>query len=86
MALVTFGTAAIIGGPSVFDMFMDRYDVFWLSQAHQVNIPGGIGGFPGIPEQTPQEILTAHGLKAVLHPHSIPMSEAGGEDGERLFG
>ena len=35
------GTAAIIGGVSVFDMFMDRYDTFWLSQAQQVRLPGG---------------------------------------------
>jgi len=61
---VTSGTAAIIGGPGVFDMFLDRYDVFWLSQAHRLTIPGGIGGFPGIPPRSPQDILAAHGLKA----------------------
>src|SRR6476660_4662547 len=27
------GTVAIIGGPGVFGMFMDRYDEFWLSVA-----------------------------------------------------
>ncbi|CAN5404953.1 dihydrofolate reductase [soil metagenome] len=60
---VTSGTAAIIGGPDVFGMFMDRYDTFWLSQAHRLTIPDGVGGFPGIPAQSPQDILTAHGLK-----------------------
>ena len=30
----------IIGGPDVFGMFMDRYDVFWLSQAPHVRLPG----------------------------------------------
>jgi hypothetical protein len=61
---VVAGTAAIIGGPDVFGMFMDRYDVFWLSQAHRLTIPDGTGGFPGIPQRTPQDILAAHGLKA----------------------
>jgi hypothetical protein len=61
---VTSGTAAIIGGPIVFGMFMDRYDVFWLSQAHRLTIPDGTGGFPGIPPQSPQDILAAHGLTA----------------------
>jgi hypothetical protein len=60
---VTSGTAAIIGGPVVFDMFMDRYDTFWLSQAHSVTIPDGIGAFPGIPERSPEAILESHGLK-----------------------
>lgn len=61
---VTSGTAAIIGGPDVFGMFMERYDTFWLSQAHRLTIPGGFGGFPGIPPRSAQDILTAHGLKA----------------------
>ncbi|MEW6767529.1 MAG: dihydrofolate reductase [Pseudomonadota bacterium] len=61
---VTSGTAAIIGGPVVFGMFMDRYDTFWLSQAHRLIVPDGIGGFPGIPGKTPQQILNAHGMKA----------------------
>ena len=58
------GTIAIIGGPNVFGMFMDRYDTFWLSQAPQVRLPGGEPCFPGVPRQSPQEILAAHGLRA----------------------
>ena len=58
------GTIAIIGGPDVFDMFMDRYDTFWLSQAPRVRLPGGEPCFPGVPRRSPQEILAAHGLKA----------------------
>ena len=57
------GTIAIIGGPDVFDMFMDRYDTFWLSQASNVNLPGGEPVFSGVPEKTPQEVLSGHGLK-----------------------
>ncbi|WP_245474899.1 dihydrofolate reductase [Bradyrhizobium sp. Leo121] len=60
---VTSGTVAIIGGPSVFDMFMDRYDTFWLSQAPRVNLPDGEPCFPGVPARSPQQILASHGLK-----------------------
>ena len=58
------GTAAVIGGPDVFGMFMDRYDTFWLSLAPRVRLPGGEPCFPGVPERSPQAILAAHGLKA----------------------
>lgn len=61
---VTSGTAAIIGGPSVFDLFMDRYDTFWLSQADRVWLPGGEPCFGGVPERSPQQILASHGLVA----------------------
>jgi dihydrofolate reductase len=58
------GTVAVIGGPDVFGMFMDRYDTFWLSQAPLVRLPGGEPCFPGVPGRSPQQILAAHGLKA----------------------
>ncbi|WP_022723428.1 dihydrofolate reductase [Rhodopseudomonas sp. B29] len=58
------GAAAIIGGPSVFEMFLDRFDIFWLSQAPHVNLPGGQPCFPGVPERSPQQILSDHGLIA----------------------
>jgi dihydrofolate reductase len=61
---VNFGTVAIIGGPDVFEMFMDRYDTFWLSQALRVRLRGGQPCFPGVPRHSPQEILAAHGLSA----------------------
>ena len=54
---VRSGLVAIIGGPAVFELFMDRYDTFWLSEAPKVKIPGGEGCFPGVPEFTPQQIL-----------------------------
>jgi len=57
------GTAAIIGGPVVFEMFLDRYDTFWLSEAPHVTLPGGEGCFPHVPDQSPQALLTAHGLQ-----------------------
>jgi hypothetical protein len=56
------GTVAIIGGPVVFAMFLDRYDTFWLSQAPHLRLPGGEPCFPSVPARSPQDILAAHGL------------------------
>src|SRR5258708_1111978 len=64
LAGVRSGTVAIIGGPYVFGMFMDRYDTFFLSQPARVWLPPGDPSFPGVPPPSPQEILAAHGLKA----------------------
>ena len=61
---VDAGTVAVIGGPGVFGMFMDHYDVFWLSLAPRVRLPGGEPCFPGVPARSPQQILAAHGLRA----------------------
>jgi dihydrofolate reductase len=61
---VNSGTIAVIGGPEVFDMFLDRYDTFWLSQAPKVRLPDGQPVFSGVPRHSPQEILAAHGLRA----------------------
>ena len=61
---VRSGTIAIIGGPDVFGMFMDRYDTFFLSQAPRVRLPGGTPCFPGVPEHSPQDVLAVHGLSA----------------------
>ena len=58
------GTVAVIGGPEVFGMFMDRFCTFWLSQAPRVRLPHGQPCFPGVPAQSPQAILAAHGLRA----------------------
>lgn len=60
---VRTGAIAIIGGPYVFGMFMDRYDTFWLSLAPRVRLPSGEACFPGVPQHSPQDILAAHGLK-----------------------
>jgi hypothetical protein len=62
-AEIRSGTVAIIGGPGVFGIFMDRYDIFWLSLAPRVRLPDGEPCFPGVPARSPQQILAAHGLK-----------------------
>ena len=56
------GKIAIIGGPDVFAMFLDRYDTFWLSLAPRVRLPDGDPCLPGVPARSPQQILAAHGL------------------------
>jgi dihydrofolate reductase len=61
---VRSGTVAVIGGPDIFEMFMDRYDTFWLSLAPRVTLPGGQPCFPGVPARSPEAILAAHGLTA----------------------
>jgi dihydrofolate reductase len=72
---VRSGTVAIIGGPDVFAMFMDRYDTFWLSQALRVRLPDGEPCFPGVPERSPQQILAEHGLT----PGKAQILDRGGE-------
>lgn len=53
----------VIGGPEVFALFLGRYDVFHLTHAPNVWLPGGRPVFPEVPVQTPEEILAAHGLR-----------------------
>lgn len=60
---ISGGTAAIIGGPIVFGMFLDRYDTFWLSEAPHVVLPDGEACLPGVPENSPQAVLAAHGMQ-----------------------
>jgi hypothetical protein len=58
---VTTGRVAVIGGPVVFRMFLDRYDTFWLSHAPQLRLPGGRPAF-GLPGREADDILAEHGL------------------------
>lgn len=52
----------VIGGTHVFGMFLDRYDVFYLSRAPGVWLPGGRPVFPDVPARTPEDVLASHGL------------------------
>jgi dihydrofolate reductase len=52
----------VVGGTDVFGLFLDRYDVFYLSRAPGVRLAGGRPVFPGVPTQTPEEVLASHGL------------------------
>jgi dihydrofolate reductase len=57
------GSVGVIGGTEVFELFLDRYDTFYLSRAPDVRLPGGRPVFPEVPAQTPEEVLTQHGLE-----------------------
>jgi dihydrofolate reductase len=54
----------VIGGTEVFGMFLDRYDVFYLTRAPNVWLPGGRPVFPDVPALTPETVLAEHGLAA----------------------
>ncbi len=57
------GSIAVIGGTGVFGLFLDRYDVFYLSRAPAVRLPGGRPAFPEVPARTPEQVLARHGLE-----------------------
>src|ERR1700680_2328971 len=57
------GSIGVVGATEVFGMFLDRYDVFHLSQAPDVRLPGGRPVFPEVPTRTPQDVLASHGLR-----------------------
>jgi len=71
------GTVAPIGGTNIFDMFLDRYDTFWLSQAPHVQLPGGVPVFHGVPTRSPQQTLTAHGMHAGARRLLDPAADVG---------
>jgi dihydrofolate reductase len=56
------GSIGVIGGTGVFGLFLDRYDVFHLTRAPGVRLPGGRPVFPGAPAKTPEDVLASHGL------------------------
>ena len=53
----------VVGGTDVFGMFLDLYDLFHLSRAPNVQLPGGRPVFPDVPAQTPEAVLARHGLE-----------------------
>lgn len=55
-------SVGIIGGTDVFGMFLDRYDVFYLTRAPGVQLPGGRPVFPGVPARTPEDVMARYGL------------------------
>src|ERR1035438_10342966 len=60
---VADGSVGVIGATDVFGLFLDRYDVFHLSRAPNVQLPGGRPVFPDVPAQTPEAVLARHGLE-----------------------
>jgi dihydrofolate reductase len=61
-ALKVAGTLAVVGGTDVFGLFLALgYDDFFLSRA-PASVPDGRPVFPGVPAQTPEAVLAAHGM------------------------
>src|SRR5262249_974041 len=61
-ALGVAGTLAVVGGTDVFGLFLTiGYDDFFLSRA-PASVPHGRPVFPGVPAQSPEALLAAHGL------------------------
>jgi dihydrofolate reductase len=56
-------SAAILGGTDVFGLFLNRFDIFFLSRIADVRLPGGRPIFPQVPIETPESVLSAHGLR-----------------------
>jgi hypothetical protein len=63
-ALGIDGSLGVVGGTTVFGMFLDLYDLFYLTRAPGVKLPGGRPVFPQVPKQTPESVLSLHGMKA----------------------
>ena len=59
---IPYGSVGVLGGTDVFGLFLHCYDVFHLTRAPGVRLPGGRPVFPGVPARTPEEILAAQGL------------------------
>lgn len=60
-------SVAVIGGPRVFELFLDLYDVFYLSRVANVRLPGGLPIFGDVPSRRPETVLAAHGLDNPEH-------------------
>lgn len=62
----------VIGGGDVFELFLDQYDVFYLTRAPGVWLPGGRPVFPEVPARTPEDVMAGRGLapgpRVVLDP------------------
>ena len=60
---ISDATVAVIGATDVFGLFLARYDSFYLSRGPRIRLSGGRPVFPGVPAQTPEDVLAAHGLE-----------------------
>jgi dihydrofolate reductase len=56
------GSLAVIGGTDVFGLFLPDYDIFYLTRAPGVSLPGGRPVFPQVPRLTPEQVLAESGL------------------------
>lgn len=59
------GVIAVLGGPETYSMFLEiGYDVFYLTRAGHVKLPGGMPVFSQTPsDQSPEDVLSRYGLE-----------------------
>jgi hypothetical protein len=62
-ALGVEGALGVVGGTMVFGLFLPLYDVFHLTRAPAVKLPGGRPVFPGVPARSPEDIMKKAGLR-----------------------
>jgi hypothetical protein len=62
-ALGVDGALGVVGGTTVFGMFLPLYDVFYLTRAPGLKLPGGRPVFPGVPAQSPEQTMTKAELR-----------------------
>jgi dihydrofolate reductase len=57
------GKIAVLGGPSIYEMFLPRYSAFSLSRAGNLWLPGGTTLFPSMgQDRAAEDLLRAAGL------------------------
>lgn len=56
------GSIGVLGAADVFEIFLDLFDVFYLSRVRSVWLSGGRPIFHGVPPNTPEEILVLYGM------------------------
>ncbi len=81
-AKVHSGKVAVIGGPDVFGMFMDRYHTFWLSQAPHVRLPVRKSWTPPMMSASrrggaPPKAIPAHATPIRRHRRARPSAAPG---------
>jgi hypothetical protein len=57
------GSLGVVGGTGVFELFLPRYDVFYLTRAPGVQLPSGRPVFAEVPRSSPEDIMTRPGLR-----------------------
>jgi len=62
-ALAVDGALGVVGGTVVFGLFLPLYDAFHLTRAPGLKLPGGRPVFPGVPAQSPEQVMTKAGLR-----------------------
>lgn len=74
-ALSTFGVPhrniGVLGAADVFNIFLNRFNAFYLTRVTGVRLPGGRPVFHGVPPNTPEEVLATHGMALLRNEMAI---------------